>query len=215
MPTLVTSHVPYYAPGLLLASSLALAGCPGDDGTGETGSAATVSTTAGSATAGTGGETADGSGTAGSPAVCDFGDESWAFVDTLDMPELRGVGTEDRTCNPVTTDTIAIDVQIAVPEGIVLDPSGVVRVLVFEADPNVADATADCVTGLCESLDGSDLRWSFDVPNDQPMLTYYIVVDVDADGPDVDGCSLRETDFVTFAPSQGTLMVPMTADGCG
>lgn len=210
MASVVTSYVP----GLLLASSLALAGCPGDDGTGETGGVATASTTQ-AATAGTAGETADGSGTAGPAAVCEFGDQPWAFVDTLDMPEIRGVGTDDRTCNPVTTDTIAIDVQVVVPEGIVLDPRGVVRVLVFEADPNVADATADCVTGLCESLEGSDLRWSFDVPNDQPMLTYYIVVDVDADGPDVDGCSLRETDFVTFAAAQGTLMVPMTADGCG
>lgn len=211
MPSIVTSHVPCSS-GLLLASSLALAGCPGDDGTGETGSVATVSTSEGSATAG---ETADGSDTGSPAAVCDFGDQPWSFVDTPDMPEIRGVGTEDRTCNPVTADTIALEVQLVVPEGIVLDPSGVVRVLVFESDPNVADASADCVTGLCESLDGSDLRWSLDVPNDLPMLTYYIVADVDADGPDVDGCTLRETDFVTFAPGQGTLMVPMTADGCG
>lgn len=211
--SIVTSHVPY-AWGLRLAWSLALAGCPGDDdGTGETGGVGTVSTTAGATTAGSG-ETADG-GTAGPAAVCDFGDEPWSFVDTPDMPAIRGVGTDDRTCNPVTADTVAIDVQIVVPEGIVLDPSGVVRVLVFEADPNIADTTADCVTGLCESLDGSDLRWSFEVPNDQLMLTYYIVVDIDADGPAVDGCTLRETDFVTFAPAQGTLMVPMTADGCG
>lgn len=211
--SIVTTHAPY-AWGLRLASSLALAGCPGgDDGTGETGGVATVSATAGATTAGSG-ETADGSGTAGPAAVCDFGDEPWTFVDTPDMPEIRGVGTDDRTCNPVTADTIAIEVQIVVPDGIVLDPSGVVRVLVFEADPNIADATADCVTGLCESLDGSDLSWSFEVPSDQPMLTYYIDVDIDADGPEVEGCTLRETDFVTFAPAQGTLMVPMTADGC-
>jgi hypothetical protein len=189
-----------------------LAGCPGgDDGTGESGGVATTATAGGSDTAGT----ADDSGTAGPAAECVFDDAPWTFVEALDMPEMRGVGEEDRTCNPVTTETIALEVEIAVPEGIVLDPSGVVRVLVFEADPNVADTVADCVGGLCESLDGSGLRWTFEVPSDQPMLTYYIVVDIDADGPEVDGCTLRETDFVSFAPDQGTLVVPMTADGCG
>ena len=212
MRSLVSSS---YLRALLAASLLPLAGCPADDGTGESGGVATVSPTEGAATASSAAETADGSGTAGSPAVCDFGDQPWSFVDTPDMPEIRGVGTDDRTCNPVTADTLALEVQVVVPEGVVLDPSGVVRVLVFEVDPNIADTTADCVTGLCESLDGSDLRWSFEVPNDQPMLTYYIVVDIDADGPAVDGCTLRETDFVTFAPAQATLMVPMTADGCG
>lgn len=211
MRSVVTSN----AGGLLVASSLALFGCPGDDGTGETGGVATASTTEGAGTASTAGETADGSGTAGPAAVCDFGDQTWSFIDTPDMPDMRGVGMDDLTCNPVTADTITIDVQIVVPEGIALDPSGVVRVLVFESDPNVADATADCVEGLCEPLDGSELRWSFEVPNDQPMLTYYIVVDIDADGPEIDGCTLRETDLVSFAPAQGTLMVPMTADGCG
>ncbi len=197
-----------------LAAALSLVGCPaGDDGTGETGSMA--SGTAGTGTAGTAGETADG-GSGGPAAVCSFDDgEPWAFVDALDMPEMRGVGEDDRTCNPVTEDTIDLAVEVMVPEGVVLDPSGTVRVLLFEADPNVADTTADCVGGLCESLDGADLRWTFAIPNDQPMLTYYIVVDVDADGPDVDGCTLRETDFVTFSPTQGTLVVPMTADGCG
>lgn len=202
---------------VLLAASfvVSLAGCPGgDDGTAESGGVATMATAGGSGTVGTAGDTADGSGTAGPAAECSFDDEPWTFAEALDMPEMRGVGEEDRTCNPVTTETIALEVEIAVPEGIVLDPSGVVRVLLFEADPNVADAAADCVGGLCASLDGADLRFSFEVPSDQPMLTYYIVVDVDADGPDVDGCTLRETDFVSFAPSQGTLVVPMTADGC-
>lgn len=212
------SVVTLNAGGLLVASSLALVGCPSDDGSGETGGVATALTTEATgtaSTASTAGNTTDGSGTAGPVAVCEFGDQTWSFIDTPDMPDMRGLGTDDLTCNPVTADTTTIDVQIVLPEGIALDPSGVVRVLVFESDPNIADATADCVEGLCESLDGSDLRWSFEVPNDQPMLTYYIVVDIDADGPEIDGCSLRETDFVSFAPAQGTLMVPMTADGCG
>ena len=205
-----------HARALLAASILvSLAGCPGDDGTGETGSAVTEALTDGAGTAGTADGTADDGATAGPPAVCDFGDQTWTFVDALDMPEMRGVGLDDQTCNPVTEDTVGLEVQIVIPDGIVLDPSGVVRVLLFESDPNVADSTADCVGGLCESLDGADLRWTFEVPSDQPTLTYYIVVDVDADGPDVDGCTLRETDFVTFSPAQGTLMVPMTADGCG
>lgn len=211
-----TSHVSGVLLGLFLASSLALAGCPADDGTAETGGVGTLSTTdsATAGTAGTAAETADGSGTGGAAAVCEFGDGEWSFVDTLDMPEMRGVGTEDHTCNPVTEDTVALEVQLVLPGGIELDPSGAVRVLMFEADPFVADAGADCVAGLCESLDGSDLSWTFEVPNDQPTFTYYIVVDVDVNNPDVEGCTLGETDFVTFSPGQGTLMVPMTANGC-
>ncbi len=191
------------------------AACPAgdDEGTGETGSMASGTVTGGTPTAGTADDTAGSGGSGGNVADCSFDDEPWTFVDALDMPRMRGVGEEDSTCNPVTTETIALEVQLVVPEGVTLRPSGSVRVLLFEADPNVADASADCVGGLCESLDGASLVWSFEVPSDLPELTYYIVVDVDVDGPD-GGCTLRETDFVTFVPAQGTLMVPMTADGC-
>ena len=41
----------------------------------------------------------------------------------------------------------------------------------------MADAPADCVGGLCESIEGSSLVWSFDVPNDLPQLDYYISVE--------------------------------------
>lgn len=200
---------------LLVALALSLAGCPGDDGTAESGSMTSATTAGGTATAGTSDDTA-GAGTTGGPvAVCSFDDEPWTFTDALGMPELRGVAeSEAPVCNPVTADTVTLDVELVVPEGIVLDPAGTVRVLLFEYDPNVADSIADCVGGLCESLDGSSLRWSFEVPNDLPELGYYIAVDVDTDGPDVDACTLHETDFVTFAPAQGSLVVPMTADGC-
>jgi len=198
----------------LAALLLPLAACPADDGTGETGSMIATLGDSGPVTAATADDTASSGGTAGPAAECNLGDDPWTFVDALDMPRMRGVGEEDRTCNPVTADTVALEVQLSVPESVPLDPAGSVRVLLFEADPNVADASADCVGGLCESLAGSALRWTFEVPNDQPSFTYYIVVDVDTDGPDVDGCTLRETDFVSFAPGQGTLMVPMTADGC-
>jgi hypothetical protein len=213
-PALTRSSPPLPTAPLLAALSLALAACPGgDDGTGDTGSMASGTTAGGTASAGTVDDTAGTAGTAGPVADCSFDEDPWTFVDALDMPRMRGVGEEDRTCNPVTTETITLQVQLVVPEGVTPSPSGSVRVLLFEADPNVADTSADCVGGLCESLDGSTLSWSFEVPNDQPELTYYIVADVDVDGPD-GGCTLRETDFVTFSPAQGTLMVPMTADGC-
>jgi hypothetical protein len=201
---------------LVVIAVAAAAACPGgdDDGSGETGSIASGTASEGTATAGTAADTATDTAGSGGPAECSFDDASWTFVDVLDMPRMRGVGEEDNTCNPVTTETITLQVQLQVPENVNLGPSATVRVLLFEYDPNVADAAADCVGGLCESIDGSALGWSFEVPNDQPAFSYYIVVDIDADGPDVDGCTLSETDLVTFMPAQGTLMVPMTADGC-
>jgi hypothetical protein len=200
---------------LALGGALAalLAACPGDDGSTDDGipSAGTSTTDGTAATA-----TSDSSGgTAGPAPGCGFEGEPWAFSDELDAPQQRGVADDEaQQCNPVTTQTIALDVRLVVPEGVTLAPSGVVRVLLFEYDPNAADTSADCVGGLCEALDGSSLQWTFDVPNDRPELGYYVVADVDADGPEIDACTLFETDFVTFAPAQGELVVPMTADGC-
>lgn len=194
---------------------LATSACPGgDDGSAETGSLPTGTATGGTASSGPADGTADASGSGGPAAAeCNYDVAEWVFDTTIEAPRTRGLGS-GVTCNPVTTDTIALEVQVVVPEGIVLSPSGSVRVLLFEANPLFADAQADCIGGLCESLDGASLAWSFEVPNDLPDFTYYIVVDIDADGPDIDGCTLRETDLVTFVPGQGPLVVPMTADGC-
>lgn len=150
-----------------------------------------------------------GSATGGGVADCSYAGEPWTFSDALDMPRFRGVG-EDNTCNPVTTDTVSLELQLDVPDNVDLGATASVRVLLFEADPDIADASADCVGGLCESLDGTSLTWSFDVPNDQPGFTYYVSVDLD----DGNGCILHEVDFVEFSPAQGTLVVPMTASDC-
>lgn len=219
---------------LALVTLLTACGSPAntDDGdTGDTtagsasaGDASTGSTSIGGASSGgtspggtwTGGtspwdtDPTAGSATGGGSSDCSYGDTAWTFVDELDVPRMRGVGSEDHTCNPVTTDTIALEVQLDVPAGHEIGPAGSVRILLFEADPDVADASADCVGGLCESIEGSSLVWSFDVPNDLPQLDYYISVDLD----DGNGCILHEVDFVTFSPAQGTLMVPMTASDC-
>jgi hypothetical protein len=148
--------------------------------------------------------------TAGEPTGGGELECEWSFVDELDMPRMRGVGTEDQTCNPVTTDTIALEVQLDLPDGYELAPTASVQLLLFEYDPLVADSSADCVGGLCGLLEGADPVWTFDVPNDLPELEYYISVDLD----DGNGCVLNEVDFVTFSPAQGTLMVPMTASNC-
>jgi len=160
-------------------------------------------TSPGGTSPGTDDDTASSPTAGGGELVCE-----WTFVDELDMPRQRGVGAEDQTCNPVTTDTIALEVQLDVPDGHELGPAAAVELLLFEYDPNVADASADCVGGLCGPLEGADPVWMFDVPNDLPELGYYISVDLD----DGNGCILHEVDFVTFSPGQGTLVVPMAAD---
>lgn len=222
---------------LALVSLLTACGSPASTDDGDSGDTTTGSTASGTASAGdassgstsidgvssggtspsaTGGTSPSdtdptaGSATGGGSSDCSYDGTAWSFVDELDMPRMRGVGSEDQTCNPVTTDTIALEVQLDVPGGHELQPEGSVRILLFESDPDVADAPADCVGGLCESLEGSSLVWSFDVPNDLPQLDYYISVDLD----DGNGCILHEVDFVTFSPAQGTLVVPMTASDC-
>jgi hypothetical protein len=166
--------------------------------------------TGGTSQGGTNDETA-GPDTEGGSADCSYdGDTPWVFLDELDMPRQRGVGSEDNTCNPVTTDTTALEVRLDVPANVELGPTASVRVLLFEYDPDVADAPADCVGGTCSPVEGDELAWTFDVPNDLPELGYYVSVDLD----DGNGCILNEVDFVEFSPAQGTLTVPMTNSNC-
>lgn len=171
--------------------------------------ASTGGTSQGTSQGGTNDETA-GPDTEGGAADCSYAGRPWMFVDELDMPRQRGVGSEDNTCNPVTTDTVSLDLLLVVPDNVELGPTASVRVLLFEYDPNVADSSADCVGGTCAPIDSGDLSLAFDVPNDMPELGYYVSVDLD----DGNGCILHQVDFVTFSPAQGTLMVPMTASDC-
>lgn len=118
-----------------------------------------------------------------------FDDDEWEFSAEVETKsaESRGIGDPDRPlCRPVTTATRAIDVEaIFTPDpGPSRSFSGdaTVRFFVFEYQPFLADAGADCVGGGILPLDGTPVRARFELPRDREDLAYYVTASADLDG---------------------------------